>query len=426
MRWILMSFIACILMLTSPDLKAQDTTWVYLQDLVSKVLTENPQLQSARFNQQSVEAEIPAAGALPDPTLGFNLMSLPVNSFSFDQAPMTGKQITLMQHFPFPGKLNIKQDIAGKEALIRSEKVRELRNQLVKQVKTVYYNIFYTDRALTTIKKSKMLLKQLVSVAQTKYSVGKGLQQDVLRAQLEFSSLIDREITLRQKRSSLVSHLNTLINEPPGQPVGMIPKPAMQPVIYTLSELKEMAARHNPMLAAWQTTIDQSDSRVALAEKQIYPDFSVGLAYTQRDALQNGMKGYDFLSAMFKVSLPVYYKRKQNQQVQQMKLTHRSVQEHYQNVRNSVYRRIRDVCTELQKNRKLVDLYKSRAVPQSRQSFESAMSAYQNNKVDFLTLLNSELSLLHMQLAYYRALSDYNINIAELTAITGSPVLRQL
>ncbi len=439
MRWILASAIACLIMMAGPDPRAQDITQVPttiksdsteskqidLQNLINKVLANNPQLQSMKFDQQSAEAAIPSAKALPDPVLGLNLMNLPVNSFSMDQEPMTGKQITLMQHFPFPGKLDIKQDIARKEAAVREEKLNEMQNQLVRQLKTVYYELFYVDHALETVRKSKDVIKQLISVAETKYSVGKGLQQDVLRAQLELSNLTDKGISLRQKRSTLASRLNTLINEPPEQLVGMIPEPAIQPVAYSLQQLKEQADAHSPLLGAWQAVIDQSNRKVALAEKQIYPDFSVGLAYTQRDRLANGGKGYDFVSAMFSVSLPIYYKRKQNQQIQEMKLMRSSVEERYQNVRNMVYQDLQDTYTGLQKNEQLVDLYKNGAIPQAQQSFRSSMSAYQNDKVDFLSLLDSELSLFHVQLTYYRALSDYNQNIADLEAATGSSVQTQ-
>jgi len=425
MKWILAFAMACLIMMTGTDLKAQDTTRVYLQDLVNQLIANNPQLQSMKFDQKSAEAAIPAAGALPDPVLGLNLMNLPVNSFSMDQEPMTGKQITLMQHFPFPGKLDIKQDIARKEAAVRQEKRNEMQNQLIRQLKTVYYDLFYVDQAIETVRKSKDVIRQLISVAETKYGVGKGLQQDVLRAQLELSNLMDKEISLRQKRLTLASKLNTLINQPPEQPVGMIPEPVLQPVVYTLQQFKEQADAHSPLLSAWQTVIDQSDRKVALAQKQLYPDFSVGLAYTQRDRLANGGKGYDFVSAMFSVNLPIYYKRKQNQQIQEMKLRRSSVEERYQNVRNSVYQNLQDTYTALQKNEQLVDLYKNGAIPQAQQSFKSAMSAYQNDKVDFLSLLNSELSLFHMQLTYYRALSDYNQNIADLEAATGSSVQTQ-
>jgi outer membrane protein TolC len=422
MKWIIIGLgVVCVLMPTSRGLKAQDTTQMRLQGLIKQLATKNPQLQSARFSQQSAEAAVPAARSLPDPVLGFSLMNLPVHSFAFNRVMMTGKKITLTQHFPFPGKRDIKENIAQEGANIKQQKVHELRNQLMKKLKVAYYQLFYVDRALATVQKSKKIMQQLISAAETKYKVGKGVQQDVLRAQLELSKLIDKKITLHQKRLSLASQLNTLINVPPEWPVATIPNAALQMrrLPYSLAQLKEVAGKNRPLLAAWHMVITQSETKTDLAKKQLFPDFSVGVGYTQRDVLQNGKGGIDFFSAMFSVSLPIYHKRKQGQRIQEAKLKNKSAQAHYQNVLNNVYQQLRIIYTKLKKNEQLVNLYKSGAIPQARQSFQSAMAAYQNNEVDFLTLLNSELALFHTQLTYYRALSDYNKNIAVLEAITG-------
>jgi outer membrane protein TolC len=412
----------------SHKVKAQDTTQVRLQALIEQLLSVNPQLQSARFKLQSAEAAVPAAGALPDPVLGFSLMNLPVNSFAFDRVMMTGKKITLMQHFPFPGERDIKENIAQEEAVIKQQKVRELQNQLIKKLKKTYYQLFYVDRALATVRKSKKIMQQLISAAETKYKVGKGVQQDVLRAQLELSKLIDKKITLHQKRLSLAAKLNTLIDAPPEQPAARIPKSALhiKQIPYSLAELKKLAAKNRPLLAAWHTVVTQSESKTNLAKKQLFPDFSVGVGYTQRDVLQNGTGGIDFFSAMFKVSLPIYHKRKQGQRIQQAKLKSKSAEARYRNVLNNVYQQLRVIYAKLGKNEKLLNLYKSGAIPQAQQSFQSAMTAYQNNEVDFLTLLNSELELFHTQLTYYRALSDFNKNVAALEAATGVTHLNKL
>jgi outer membrane protein TolC len=136
-------------------LKAQDTTRAHLQDLIEQMLSQNPQLQSARFHQQSAETAVPAAGSLPDPVLGFSLMNLPVNSFAFNRVMMTGKKVTLMQHFPFPGELGIKEDIARDKAAIKKEKVSELQNQLIKKLKTDYYALFILIAPSQSSKKAK-------------------------------------------------------------------------------------------------------------------------------------------------------------------------------------------------------------------------------------------------------------------------------
>ncbi|MGK7370796.1 MAG: TolC family protein, partial [Candidatus Halalkalibacterium sp. M3_1C_030] len=73
--------------------QTNDSTLV-LDELIQKVLAQNPELQSSFQGWEASKTRISQQEALPDPTLGLNLMNLPVNSFALDQEPMTGKQIS--------------------------------------------------------------------------------------------------------------------------------------------------------------------------------------------------------------------------------------------------------------------------------------------------------------------------------------------
>ena len=94
----------------------QDT--VFLHQLIDEAMANNPRLQSFYLASRADSFNIPQSGALPDPMLSLNLLNLPVDNFSFDQEPMTGKQVALKQQFPFPGKLSLKQKISSEKANI--------------------------------------------------------------------------------------------------------------------------------------------------------------------------------------------------------------------------------------------------------------------------------------------------------------------
>jgi len=105
---------------------------------------------------------------------------------------MTGKQLGIMQKFPFPGKLGLQESIAAKGADVSTASYRELKNQLVRNVKVLYYDLHFVEQSIITTKKNQILLQEFTKVAETKYAVGKGLQQDVLKAQIELSRITDR------------------------------------------------------------------------------------------------------------------------------------------------------------------------------------------------------------------------------------------
>ena len=391
-----------------------------LSHLIERAISENPQLRAAHTQVDVYGLKISQAGALPDPVLGVNLLNVPVNTFRFNQEPMTGKQVSLMQALPFPGKLSLESKIASDQQHIADAQYQELKNQLIREVKKTYFELYFVDRSLQTVSDNQSVLKNFVTIAETKYSVGKGLQQDVLRAQLELSGLIDKEISLKQKRNIIVSHLNTLVNQQPDHFLGEPVLPAIIPIDTVSNRLLSLANEKRPLLNSWKVMEAQADKKVELAQKGILPDFKIGIAYTQRNVLSNGSGGIDFLSGLFSVNIPIYYKRKQKKNIEEMQYRRTMIAQRYDQVSHSVADHIVKNLAQLRKSHQRIELYKTGIISQAKQSLQSALAGYQNDKVDFLTLLNNEMSLFNFQLEYYRALTNYHTAIADLQTDTGA------
>ena len=324
-----------------------------------------------------------------------------------------------MQMFPFPGKLGLKEDIAEYQAKVLEQQVEELKNDLVKNVKISYYNLFVVDKSIAIVEKNKTLINQFVKIAETKYSVGKGLQQDVLRAQVELSKMTDKLISLQQKRETLVFQLNKLLNRNISTPIEDLAEVKKSNLAFTLDEVKAMALENRPLLKSWNFMIEKSKSTERLAKKEYLPDFSLGMAYTQRNNLKTGMIMHDFFSAEISLDIPLYFFKKQSKNIQEKQLMVESTEEKYIAVKNDILFQIENTFSELEKNNNLVDLYETGIIPQASQSLNSAMSGYQVDKVDFLTLLNNQMTLLNYEMEYYRVLGDYEISLAELEVAVG-------
>lgn len=412
-----LSGITMFLVLALPLMAA--ATDARLDSLIRQGVKQNPGLQSAHQNWQSMHSAVSPAGALPDPMLGFNLLNLPVDSWQFDREPMTGKQIVFSQAIPFPGKLGLKSDVAEKKAEQAAARFEETRVQLVKNIKQVYYDIYYVEQAVATVRKNIDILNQFIKIAETKYTVGKGLQQDVLRAQVAHSKMLDREITLMQKRQALVARLNALLNRPSDTPVAPIPDLQVTFYSFTSDSLQRLAEKNRPLLKAWRAAIKQKEKERELAKKGYLPDFKVGVAYTEREKLRSGSGGTDFFSGLFSVNVPLYFWKKQRKRVEQSQAGLLSAESFYRDVRNRVFSLIEQKYSEAQKNRRLLELYQNGIIPQANQSLNSAIAGYQTDKVDFLTLLNNQITLFNYQLDYQRVRADYQKNVADLEALTG-------
>ena len=122
------AFIALLLMVGTSDTRAADDAPAGLSDYVAEALANNPRIRAAEQHYQAMTETVPQAGALPDPQLKLGVANLPVNSFAFNQEPMTGKVVSIMQMFPFPGKLGLASDIAELNSSVAEYQKKELKN----------------------------------------------------------------------------------------------------------------------------------------------------------------------------------------------------------------------------------------------------------------------------------------------------------
>ncbi len=395
-----------------------------LKEWIQEALENNPRLEAAHQRVLSTEKVIPQAGALPDPQLSFGLSNLPVNSFSFNQDPMTGKVIGIMQMFPFPGKLSLSTDIAEYEAAAVKYQKEEIRNQVIQMVKNAYFDLYAVDRAIETTEKNKALMKQFIHMAETKYKTGSGLQQDVLRAQVEISKLEDEFIMWKQKRISVTARLNALLNRPVYTRIEKTSLGLLIPDGPQKRFSAEEIEKNRPLLKAWHQKIQKAETEVELAERDVLPDFMVGASYRQRSDLADMRQMTDFFSATLSVDIPLYMNRKQKAKVAEGEMAFKAVKSEYENIKINVLSEIESILAELERNRKRVELYKGGLLIQAQQSLESAQAGYKVGKVDFLTLINNRMLLQNYELQYFFAVSDFHKSLAEYELAVGRDVMQ--
>jgi len=390
-----------------------------LADLIQEAIENNPGLEAAVLRTHSAEKIISQAGALPDPQLNLGLLNLPVNSFTFDQEPMTGKLIGLMQMFPFPGKQGLAEEMAEFEATAVKYQQEEVRNQIVQMVKSAYYNLYAIDRAKETVQKNQALMEQFIRIVETKYATGTGLQQDVLRAQVEFSKLEDDLIMWQQKRRAAIARLNAILNRPVDSYFSITARELDLPESHAFGSPVETIEQQRPLLLAWKKRIQKAESSVKLARRDYWPNFAVGASYRQRDNLSNGAVMHDFFSATFSINIPLFFKRKQGAKVAEKELALSALHAQYRNVYISVLSDLESADAEMERNRKRVELYEGGILVQAQQSLESAQAGYQVGKVDFLTLISNWMMLQNYEMQYFFAMADFHKALANYELTLG-------
>ena len=412
----------CIVLLSLSNTSiAEQTELLTLQTALKIAVLDNPNLAQMQMRSQAMAAIPSQLGSLPDPVISFNALNLPVNTFDLAQDNMTQLQGGISQDIPFPGKLALREQTAVYQAEAAVLDVTEVRWHLLRDVKKLWWTLFYIDRSLEIILANQELLRQFVKIARTKYEVGEGLQQDVLLAQLELSKLLDTDIRLKGARDISCAQLNALLDRSADQAIELDNEFfGALPALLNQSSLFQQAEDSRAMLSAQRKTINAAQLRLDLAKKNYYPDFKVGAFYGGRSDTLSGQERADLLTLKLSMSVPIFAASKQRHAVDQR--SSELMQQRYilRDQWNQVRTEISTAYSEFQQTKKQVVLFNSGIIPQARQTVASMLAGYQVNKVDFLNLVRSQITLYNYETQYWKALTQANQALAQLIAVVGN------
>ena len=388
---------------------------------LERALQDNPSLAQLRARYQALQQVPSQQGTLPDPVLSLNAIGLPSDTFEVGQEAMTQLQVGISQALPFPGKLQLREQVSEFDALAAGHSVVEARNQLAADVKRRWWQLYYLDRSKTNLDGNQALLRNLVQVALAKYEVAEGLQQDLLMVQLELSKLIDQKIQLAALRRQQQIQLNLLMDRPVDSSVTLPIKVSENtPVIADQAQLIRRAQAARPLLMQMTDQVGAANSRLRLANKDRYPDFKLGLTYGDRSGEgPGGGSRPDLVSVMFSVDLPLHAARRQSKAIKQRGHELSKSRFGLQNQRGQVNAEIALAVSEYGRAKQQFLLFQTGILPQARQTVAAMMAGYQVGQVEFLDLVQAQLSQFNYELRYWRALVEANQALATLAAATG-------
>ena len=408
-------FLALSLSVSVPVSSLSLAEELVLDSLISEAMRANPDLAAAKSRYQAFEAKVPQAGSWPDPMFKTVFSNLPTDSWAMDQTPMSGIELMFTQKVPFPGKLGLKKDATRSLARKAEKEYESAEDFVISELKQNYYRLYLLETSFEITEKNKVLLEDFAKIAQTRYSVGKGVQQDVLKAQVEVSKMMDNLISLDEMSRMVRAKINILLNREPQRSLGEPEELTFRGLNYSEEELQNLAVVNNPALKGMGFSVEASRSAYRLSRREYWPDFTFSVSYRLRDEVQmDPVRGVNFFSASAGINVPLYFWSKQRKKVQENELNLESARQKYEGKENNLRFNVSRLFYSLSKYTQEVELYRTAILPQARQSLESARSGYQVDKVDFLTLLNNQVTLYKYEIAYHQALSSYFMTIARL------------
>ena len=162
------------------EVKLQSTNDVALDGYLREALRNNPRLEAEYQRIVASQKIAPQVGALPDPRLSYTEFLSQVQTRTGPQE----RSLALTQAFPWPGKLSLRKDIAGRDAEAAFYRYEGLQRQVVREVGLAYYDYAYLREVHRITGENIALLEQLVPVVDEKVRGGGDLSAS-LRLEVE-------------------------------------------------------------------------------------------------------------------------------------------------------------------------------------------------------------------------------------------------
>lgn len=394
-----------------------------LQELIDIALRISPELKMYEAKIRVSENRIQQNTNLPDPMLSFGVMDLPVPSLSFNRDMMTQKVVGLSQEFPFPGMLSAKEDVNRKDVEIVKQEYNDKRNEIIKDLTQSYYELIYIRNEIELTEKSRQLMKQILDVVRSMYSVADASQQNVFRVELELTKMSEMIASLKSEEAEQLSAINSLLLRDPATEIDTDSLPQFSFAKINVDELVSKAEANRPYLRGIQIAEEKEKLNQSVAEYDFYPMFRLSAQYAFREDLQpDGMPQDNMISVMLDISLPLNYGGKVSAMVEETKSMQEMYREQYSASVQMLKREFGMAVAKLNSLKQRIELVEQGSLIQAKENFNSALASYQVGEIDFMNVIEAQNNLYTIEKNLYRLKTDYLKQIAELEFLTGMKI----
>jgi outer membrane protein TolC len=409
---------------------SDSSTRLRLGTVYDELRKASPRIQAAEALARAARSRISSAGLPPDPQVQFGWMNYELPSLK-PMEVLGMKQLQVMQMLPLGGKLGLSRRIARERATAQSERAQDAWWEVRALAAMPFYELYRADQSLAVMRETLRLLSDIHEVADAMYRVGNANQADVLRAQVEIARMTEDTLRMQSMRIAMAARLNAILDR---EQLASVPSPALPAfpkTVPSLDSLEQLAYAARPMLRAGAADLSAAKSMERLARKELLPDLQLGVQYAQRgklvsaaDMSSGAVSGTERMgSLMIGASLPVFARSRQlklrEEAAAMRQMATAELTEMRANTRGALGERLADLI----RARRLAELYRNTIIPQSRAAVSSAFAAYRVGKVDFMTLLDDQMTVNKYRQELVALEAEEGRAWAELEMLTGTALI---
>lgn len=380
-------------------------------------LAENPEIEVAARRVAVAEAHVPVAGALDDPMAMYRGWGVPLQQpWNYNAAQ---NMFSISETLPGRGKRDLRTSVAESDVDVAKAELDQVRLEVRVRVRKAFADFLRVNDEMRIHDEHLDIARQAIEAARIKYTTGKVPQQDILKAQVALTRLAEHMIQFDHDASLARARMNTLLGRDPEAPINVVGEHAVFARLPEARSLDDVALQSRPDLLAAGRAADRSRKEQALAKKAYVPDFTASAGYMLMPSGQNMRNAYMVEGSM---NLPWLNRRKHDAEIAEATVQTTEQDAELTEMRNAAFGQIQEALVEAEAAQKMARLYHDELRPQAEATLQSSVIAYENDKTDLLDLLDSQMSVVDIDLAWLQAVSDFDARLADLELATGASI----
>ncbi len=357
-------------------------------------LAVNPDIEVAARRVAIAQAHVPAAGALDDPMAMYRAWGVPLTQpWNYNAAQ---NMFSISQTLPGRGKLALRSSVAESSVSEARTDLDRVRLDVRVRARKAFDDLLRAQDEIQIHDQHVGIARQAIEAARIKYAVGKVPQQDMLKAEVALTRVAEEMIRVDQDADLARARLNTLLNRDPAAPLSVRGEHAVAVPLPTAQALQELALASRPDLAGARAAVERSHKEQALAKTAYVPDFTVSAGYMLQPTGSSFRNNYMIEGSM---NLPWLNHRKHDAEIAEAAARVTEQDAELAAMRNAAFEEIQEALVEAEAAQKLVQMYRDQLRPQAQATLESSVIAYENGKTDFLDLLDSQMTVIDIDLS---------------------------
>jgi outer membrane protein, heavy metal efflux system len=315
------------------------------------------------------------------------------------------------QELPYPGKRGLRGDVAKHEIAISGAEQTVVAWDVLTRVKLAYFQLAASQHVIAILERNQQTAEQVEQAAEARYRVGEGTQQDVLRAQLQRTRLLNDLSMQRREIAQAQVVLKALLNRPADSPDVVAEVLSARHVPASESLLASLKAK-NPDLHVNTERILQNRTSVELAKREKKPDF--GVQYMWQHTASDFR---DYYMGTFSIKLPNRSRVRAMEGEAQAKLAQAEAEKEsrLKQMESDLGEQIAIVQTSEQQ----LKVYEDGLIPQSEAALNAGLAGYRAGKQEYQGLLASFADTLQLAIEREKTLAEHESAIARIEALIG-------